>query len=170
MPQGLLRRHPCVRLQPQRKLFLSSLFLRSFLPPLSCQQLSFSLTHSPNLLLSYGQTGSGKTHSLMNGGERGAQKPHPRTHPHPLTSKHRNTHPLNTSSPATHTLPGDLSEAGLFPRLAVDLFTAISADYRNVYNVEVSFAQARRDGPSLSFGRAPPRRETTSPCALPRTL
>lgn len=45
------------------------------------------------------------------------------------------------AEPAPGPWPGDLSEAGLFPRLAVDLFTAISADYRNVYNVEVSFCQ-----------------------------
>ncbi len=51
-----------------------------------------------------------------------------------------------TGSGKTHSLlhmgaGGSEGEAGLFPRLVADLYTAIEADFRHAYGVEVSFCQ-----------------------------
>ena len=65
-----------------------------------------------------------------------------------------------TGSGKTHSLmnggeKGDLADAGLFPRLAVDLFTAISADAAaHVYNVEVAFCQIYNEQARDARGKA----------------
>lgn len=66
-------------------------------------------------VLAYGQTGSGKTHSLMSMGGPTAAEP-------------------SAAGPPE-------GDAGLFPRLAADLFASIEADFRFAYAVDVSFMQ-----------------------------